>query len=120
MFKADQEKLLQGRVKGLKDVIEVKFQVDQEAKDGKRTSTPEKEPWVCPITNKVLGASVKSVYLVPCGHAFSELAIKEVTETNCLQVIYDDGTSAAYTNQALVRRIILIGERDQHTTYHTC
>jgi hypothetical protein len=63
----EKEELLAGRVASLKDVVEVKFEKD----DGK---------WVCPVTRKELGASIKAVYLVPCGHAFSEVAVRE-TET---------------------------------------
>ncbi|PGH13651.1 hypothetical protein AJ79_03499 [Helicocarpus griseus UAMH5409] len=75
--KADCEVILKGRVKGLRDVVEVKFEVDDDGKGKKR--------WVCPITSKVLGPSVKSVYLVPCGHAFSEEAIREMKSDKCLQ-----------------------------------
>ena len=71
-FKADGDKILAGQVKSLKDVIEVKFQI-------------ENDRWICPITSKPLGAAVKSAYLVPCGHAFSDMALKEVAETKCLQ-----------------------------------
>ena len=71
-LKADGEKILAGQVKSLKDVVEVKFQT-------------ENDRWICPITSKPLGAAVKSAYLVPCGHAFSEVALKEVAETKCLQ-----------------------------------
>lgn len=77
--KEDCEKILQGRVKGLKDVVEVGFEVDEQAKT-------EGERWICPVTNKVLGPNVKAVYLVPCGHAFSEEAIREMKGEKCLQV----------------------------------
>ena len=85
--KADKEKILGGRVKGLRDIVEIKFHVgegdDQQTnKDGDSKS----KRWVCPITNKVLGAGVKSVYIVPCGHAYSDLALKEVSENSCFQV----------------------------------
>lgn len=83
-FKADQEKLLQGRVKGLKDVVEVKFHAEEASE--KKVNGDSRERWLCPITNKVLGAGVKAVYVVPCGHAFAELALKEISETKCLQV----------------------------------
>lgn len=72
----EQEELLGGNVKGLKDVVEVKFKESDEG-GGK---------WVCPVTSKELGAATKSVYLVPCGHAFAEAAIREVAEEKCLQV----------------------------------
>ncbi|CAL3963779.1 hypothetical protein PZA11_001295 [Diplocarpon coronariae] len=72
----EKEDVLQGRVKGLRDVIEVKFTV---AKEGKV------EKMVCPVTSKELGPNTKSVYLVPCGHAFSESAIKEVKGDVCVE-----------------------------------
>lgn len=75
---ADKEKddVLQGKVKGLKDVVEVKFTVAKEGKEEKK---------VCPITSKELGPHTKAVYLVPCGHAFSEVAIKEVKGEACVE-----------------------------------
>lgn len=75
---ADKEKddVLQGKVKGLRDVVEVKFTVAKEGKEEKR---------VCPITSKELGPQTKAVYLVPCGHAFSEVAIKEVKGEACVE-----------------------------------
>lgn len=77
----DGEEVLEGRVKNLRDVVEVKFEV-LEGEGGKR------EKWVCPVSRKELGPGVRSVYLVPCGHAFSECAVKEVGGSNdvCLQV----------------------------------
>ena len=79
--KADKDKILDGRVTSLRDVAEVKFQEERESKDQAATSR-----WLCPVSSKVLGPSVKAVYLVPCGHAFSEAAIKEVSSETCLQV----------------------------------
>jgi len=72
----EKEDVLQGRVKGLRDVVEVKFTVSKEGKDEKR---------ICPITSKELGPTTKSVYLVPCGHAFSEVAIREVAGDTCVE-----------------------------------
>ncbi|KAH6707782.1 Rtf2 RING-finger-domain-containing protein [Leptodontidium sp. MPI-SDFR-AT-0119] len=72
----EKEDVLQGRVKGLRDVVEVKFTVLKEGKD---------EKWVCPVTSKELGPTTKSVYLVPCGHAFSEAAIREVKGDVCVE-----------------------------------
>lgn len=72
-------------VKSLRDVVEVKFQKEEKDEDEKHTSSAPSK-WVCPITNKALGPGVKAVYLVPCGHAFSETAIKEMAGENCLQV----------------------------------
>lgn len=74
--KADCEEFLQGRIKGLRDVVELKF----ENEDGPG------ELWTCPVTSKSLGPNVKSVYVVPCGHTFSEEAIREMKTDKCLQV----------------------------------
>ena len=84
-LKADQQKIMKDRIKGLKDMVEVKFQVEEPAESG-RTGSPSAQKWICPITNKTLGPAVKAVYIVPCGHAFAEVALKEVAETKCLQV----------------------------------
>ncbi|PVH83244.1 DUF602-domain-containing protein [Cadophora sp. DSE1049] len=72
----EKDDVLQGRVKGLRDVVEVKFTVLKEEKS---------EKWVCPVTSKELGPNTKSVYLVPCGHAFSEAAIREVKGDVCVE-----------------------------------
>jgi hypothetical protein len=76
-------KLLEGRVGGLKDVVEVKFEVE----DGEREhdSGGRREKWVCPITRSELGPGSKAVYLVPCGHAFAGSVVKEVSGETCLQ-----------------------------------
>jgi len=76
--KGEHEEVLQGRVKSLRDVVEVKFQTgkDEVTKHEKR---------ICPITSKELGPTTKSVYLVPCGHAFAEVAIREVAGDVCMQ-----------------------------------
>ena len=91
--KKEQALILKGIVKGLKDVVEVNLQVED---DGEGTATngqgassngiTREERWVCPITNKELGSSTKAVYLVPCGHAFAHAAVKEVSGEKCLQV----------------------------------
>ena len=57
-------------IRSLRDVAKLKF-----TRDG--------EKLVCPISMKELGPSVKSVYLVPCGHAFAEVAIHEIQEKSC-------------------------------------
>lgn len=74
--------MIGGRVKSLKDVLEVKFEVVKE--DGEK----KEERWACPVSRKELGPGIRSVYLVPCGHAFSESAVKEVGGSDgvCLQV----------------------------------
>ncbi|KAF3491122.1 replication termination factor [Arthroderma uncinatum] len=80
--KADCDEVLQGRVKSLRDVVELKFEADgnAEAPNGK-----QKGRWICPVTQKELGPNAKSVYLVPCGHVFSEGAIREMKADKCLQ-----------------------------------
>jgi hypothetical protein len=75
-IRKEKEELLRGRVKGLRDIVEVKFTTVKEGKDEKK---------ICPITSKELGPHVKAVYLVPCGHAFSEVAIREVAEDVCVE-----------------------------------
>ncbi|KZM18308.1 Replication termination factor 2 [Ascochyta rabiei] len=70
------------RVKGLKDVVEVKFEVGaSEPREG----SGRKENWVCPITGRELGPGAKAVYIVPCGHAFAGSVVKEVAGSVCLQ-----------------------------------
>ena len=73
--KEEKEAVLQSRVKGLKDVVEVKFTEEKTERGESRQ--------ICPITSKELGANTKAVYLVPCGHAFSEVAVKELGESVC-------------------------------------
>lgn len=91
----EKEDILQGRVKGLRDVVEVKFTVSKEGKDEKR---------ICPITSKELGPNTKSVYLVPCGHAFSEVAIREVAGDRCIEC------NEAYTSENVISILPLAKE----------
>lgn len=72
----EKEEVLQGRVKSLRDIVEVKFSTVMEDKEEKK---------ICPITSKELGASARAVYLVPCGHAFSEVAIRELKGDACVE-----------------------------------
>lgn len=78
--KEDFERETQGAVKSLKDVVEVKFELDTDSADG----AAKKQAWKCPVTGDKLGAGSKAVYIVPCGHAFSGAAIKEVSGEKCL------------------------------------
>ena len=66
-------------MKSLKDVVEVRFQTAT-ARDGDTSN--KKQSWTCPITNDILGPGSKAAYVVPCGHAFSGGAIKEITSTS--------------------------------------
>ncbi|EMC92973.1 hypothetical protein BAUCODRAFT_76874 [Baudoinia panamericana UAMH 10762] len=77
--KDEAENATQGSIKSLKDVVEVKFTVNADA-----TTKIAREAWVCPVTGDKLGPGSKAVYLVPCGHAFSATAIKEVSGERCL------------------------------------
>jgi hypothetical protein len=84
-----------GAVKSLKDVVEVKFEKldsddvssSADSKDNKDThvkKSSKKSSWKCPVTGDRLGPGSKAVYIVPCGHAFSGAAIKEVSGEKCL------------------------------------
>ncbi|KAI8306269.1 Replication termination factor 2 [Colletotrichum sp. SAR11_59] len=61
-------------IKSLRDIVKLKFH--QYSPPGSK-----KAIWACPISLKELGPSVKAVYLVPCGHVFAEVAIKEIGES---------------------------------------
>jgi hypothetical protein len=83
--RAEQEEMMKGTVKSLKDVVEIKFEVDNEPNKERWGSAARTERWVCPITRIELGPAAKAVYLVPCGHAFAGVAVKEVSGERCLQ-----------------------------------
>ncbi|RAL15647.1 uncharacterized protein BO97DRAFT_363452, partial [Aspergillus homomorphus CBS 101889] len=83
--KVDCDEFLCGRVKSLRDVVELKFEVDTEHGGHPSGKHEKREGWICPVTAKQLGPNVKSVYLVPCGHVFSEEAIRQLKEDKCLQ-----------------------------------
>lgn len=86
--KSEQEEMLKGAIKTLKDVVEVKFELEQSTKNEPKykNGAARSERWVCPVTGKELGPGSKAVYLVPCGHAFSSTAIKEISGEKCVQV----------------------------------
>ncbi|KAM0719434.1 hypothetical protein Q7P37_005339 [Cladosporium fusiforme] len=77
--KEDAERETKGAVKSLKDVVEVKFELDSDA-----SGPNKKQAWKCPVTGDRLGPGSKAAYIVPCGHAFSGSAIKEVSGEKCL------------------------------------
>lgn len=83
--RAEAETILLGSVKSLKDVVEIKFELDEEATVRANGAVGGKEIWKCPVTGDRLGPGSKAVYLVPCGHAFSGNAIREVSGERCLQ-----------------------------------
>lgn len=105
------EKATAGAIKTLKDVVEVKFEEDitSHAENGKVDGRVHS--WVCPITNKPLGPGSKAVYLVPCGHAFSGAAIKEVADDKCLQCgesyAPNDVIPIVPTNEEDIARLLL-------------
>ncbi|KAF2210248.1 hypothetical protein CERZMDRAFT_99663 [Cercospora zeae-maydis SCOH1-5] len=78
--KEDADVITQGAIKSLKDVVDVKFEGDAGATNGGM----KKEVWKCPVTGDKLGPGARAAYLVPCGHAFSGSAIKEVSGEKCL------------------------------------
>lgn len=64
-------------IKSLRDVVKLKFKRYKPA--GENTSPI----WACPMTLKELGPATKAVYVVPCGHVFSEVALKTIDEDIC-------------------------------------
>ena len=66
------------RIRSLKDVVEVIFGIEKE-------ESGNTIKWVCPITNKIMGPGTKAIYVVPCGHAFAESVVKEMSGDVCLQ-----------------------------------
>ncbi|CAI7604591.1 Zinc finger RING/FYVE/PHD-type [Penicillium manginii] len=88
--KSDCEEVLCGRVKSLRDVVELHFEVDTELSEhpADRVNAhrhQRREGWICPITAKPVGPGMKTVYLVPCGHVFAEEAIRQLKGEKCLQ-----------------------------------
>ena len=64
-------------ITSLRDIVKLKL---------KRYAPPgskEKEIWACPVSLKELGPSTRSVYLVPCGHVFAKVAMKQIQEEAC-------------------------------------
>ena len=80
-----EQKAEDDRIGSLRDVVEVLFSSEEDTERTSGRQLPSSK-WLCPITNKTLGPGVKAVYLVPCGHAFSESAVKEISGDVCLQV----------------------------------
>lgn len=62
-------------IKSLRDIVRLKF-----TKSGDKE---KKNVRICPVSMKELGPATKSVYLVPCGHVFAEVAFKQIQEENC-------------------------------------
>lgn len=64
-------------VKSLKDVVKLKFTLRKDEKG--------REFRACPVSLKELGAATKAVYVVPCGHVFAEVAMKEISESESME-----------------------------------
>ncbi|KAI1388149.1 DUF602-domain-containing protein [Hypoxylon trugodes] len=60
-------------IKSLKDVVKLKITT--------RKDENGREFAACPVSMKELGAATKGVYIVPCGHVFAEVAMKEISDT---------------------------------------
>lgn len=73
-----------GTIKSLRDVVEVRFKVEDQ--DEVEAAKSRALRLLCPVTGKTLGPGVKAVYIVPCGHAFSESAVREMAGGQCLEV----------------------------------
>lgn len=85
--KAEQEAVVNGAFMSLKDLVEVRFQVDESGSvKPAKGETGRTQKWICPITGQELGPGSKAVYLVPCGHALSGSAVKEISGEHCPQV----------------------------------
>lgn len=99
-------------IRSLRDIVKVRF-----AKGGK-------EGWACPVSMKEFGAGTRAVYIVPCGHAFAEVAIKEIGAGRCPEcseefeednVIPILPTTEADTKRLVERMERLQGEGQAHS-----
>ncbi|KAK3316632.1 Rtf2 RING-finger-domain-containing protein [Apodospora peruviana] len=93
-------------IKSLRDVVKLKFK--RYAPPG----TKGKEVLACPVSLKELGASnTKAVYLVPCGHVFADVAIRQLPEDErvcpeCSEPFkLDDAIPILPTDKAEVHRL---------------
>ncbi|KAI0811851.1 Rtf2 RING-finger-domain-containing protein [Xylaria sp. FL0064] len=57
-------------IRSLKDIAKLRFTLRRDEKCGKVR--------ICPLSMKELGASTRAVYIVPCGHVFTEIVMKEL------------------------------------------
>lgn len=98
-------------IKSVRDVVKLRFTkkvVDAKTAAGSET---KKTIWVCPISMKEMGPATKAVYLVPCGHVFAEVAMREIGEdtTNCPdcneEFKLDDVVTILPTEEAEVLRL---------------
>ncbi|KAH9885311.1 DUF602-domain-containing protein [Xylariomycetidae sp. FL2044] len=66
------DELAKAGIRSLKDVVRLKFATRRDDRTGV-------EVRACPVSMKELGASTRAVYVVPCGHVFAEVAMKEIS-----------------------------------------
>lgn len=64
-------------IKSLRDIVKLKL-----AKSGEKRKDKQ-DVRVCPVSMKELGPGTRTVYLVPCGHVFAEIAIKQIQDDAC-------------------------------------
>jgi len=68
-------------IRSLKDVVKLRFNIrkkDGSEKRGGGGGGGCEEVLTCPLSMKELGANTRAVYVVPCGHVFAEIAMKEL------------------------------------------
>lgn len=66
-------------IRSLRDVVRLRFKRYTPAAGDKS----KEAVWACPVSLKEMGPATRAVYLVPCGHAFAEVAFKEVQDLVC-------------------------------------
>ncbi|KAI3321388.1 Rtf2 RING-finger-domain-containing protein [Xylariaceae sp. AK1471] len=57
-------------IRSLKDIVKLRFNLRKDEKRG--------EVRTCPLSMKELAPATRAVYVVPCGHVFAEVAMKEL------------------------------------------
>ncbi|KAI0534322.1 Rtf2 RING-finger-domain-containing protein [Xylaria digitata] len=57
-------------IRSLKDIVKLRFSIRKDENRGEIRS--------CPLSMKELGAAIRAVYVVPCGHVFTEIVMKEL------------------------------------------
>lgn len=62
-------------IRSIRDIVRLQGTPYKSPSTSTTASTTSSQKWQCPVTLKALGPLGKSVYVVPCGHVFSEAAI---------------------------------------------
>ena len=57
-------------IRSLRDVVKLRFNIRRDEKRG--------DIRTCPLSMKELGAGTRAVYIVPCGHVFTEIVMREL------------------------------------------